>query len=186
MAAQDVYKKGGRVETIKQQPTMHQDELQSVSALSLIFRRGYAATKKRLADVPPDGLIKGNKAWFIVTASTVLHPDNPHGNTKANSGPGHQGGGADSFKNPKDRLDYVKSERELMKFREETGQLIPEDVHREALATLVKLLVTGVELLPDQLERSTGLNPEQAKLVQAECDKLRERLYTQNAELTTD
>ena len=79
---------------------------------------------------------------------------------------------------PRDRLDYVRSQRELLKFREETKNLLPaEDVAR-VLGEAFKVLAQGLSALPDSLERECGLSAPTVTALHRSIDSVRETLYT--------
>lgn len=147
--------------------------LWSINALAEEFGTGWNQVKRALRDVPADGKIKGKPAWRVGTAAPYLVQP-----------PGESGGNKDPDKmDPKDRLDWVKSERELMKLRAESGQLVSVDEYRDALASVCKLFITALDTLPDVLEREAGLTPKQTERTQATCDSAREEIYKANARL---
>lgn len=146
--------------------------LWSINALAEEFGTGWNQVNRALKGVPPDGEIKGKPAWKVSTAAQYL--------VKPIGG---DADGPKSFEDmdPKDRLDWVKSERELMKMREEAGMLLSIDDHRDGLANMAKLFVTALDTLPDVLEREAGLSPKQTERAQRVCDKAREAVYELNA-----
>lgn len=158
----------------KQQPSAKKKRLRSLMQLSHEFDISWNKAKRRLAETPPDGLIKDKPAWYIKTAAPALLdlPEQP--NT----------GSAENLK-PKDRLDWIKAERELVRLRSEAGDLIPAEEHRDGLASLTKLFVSGVELLVDKIEQKCGLTATQAAVVEKQCDAVREQMYEENARLST-
>ena len=98
------------------------------------------------------------------------------------------GGGAYDKKDPdsmppKERLDWIRGNREMVKYRQEIGELIPSDVHRVELAAVIKVIATALDTLMDVLERDAGLNAEAIERGQAVIDGYRESLYHQLIEL---
>jgi hypothetical protein len=53
--------------------------LWSLSALSAEFGLDRRTTAKRMASVPPDGLLARNAAWYLSTAAAVLLPKDGNG-----------------------------------------------------------------------------------------------------------
>lgn len=77
---------------------------------------------------------------------------------------------------PPDRKAWFQSERERLRFEQETRQLIPaSDVMRE-FSTMAKAMVQVLETLPDILERDCGLSPEAVNRVQNVIDDLRDQI----------
>ena len=84
---------------------------------------------------------------------------------------------------PKERLDWIRGNREMIKYRQEIGELIPSDVHRIELAAVIKVIATALDTLMDVLERDAGLNAKAVKRGQSVIDGYRESLYHQLIEL---
>ncbi|OAT46998.1 DUF1441 family protein [Providencia heimbachae] len=77
---------------------------------------------------------------------------------------------------PQDRKAWYQSERERLKFEQETGELIlASDVARE-FASLAKAVVQTLETLPDILERDCALAPSAVSRVQSIIDDLRDQV----------
>ncbi|MDI3359767.1 DUF1441 family protein [Lelliottia sp. V89_10] len=77
---------------------------------------------------------------------------------------------------PPDRKAWFQSERERLKFEQETAQLIPaEDVRRE-FSLMAKAMVQVLETLPDILERDCGLQPGPVARVQSIIDDVRDQI----------
>lgn len=77
---------------------------------------------------------------------------------------------------PQDRKAWFQSERERLKFEQETSQLIPSsDVARE-FSSMAKAVVQVLETLPDILERDCGLQPVAVARVQAIIDDIRDQM----------
>ncbi len=77
---------------------------------------------------------------------------------------------------PKERLDWYKSENERTKLQKESGDLVPEDEHRKALAEVVKLVVMTLETMGDDLERNGVTDTEILQRIERTSDEARERL----------
>ncbi|EMU8997189.1 MULTISPECIES: DUF1441 family protein [Providencia] len=77
---------------------------------------------------------------------------------------------------PQDRKAWYQSERERLKFEQETGELIlASDVARE-FAALAKAVIQTLETLPDILERDCALTPSAVSRVQNIIDDLRDQI----------
>lgn len=77
---------------------------------------------------------------------------------------------------PQDRKAWFQSERERLKFEQETMQLIPaSDVARD-YAAIIKSVVQVLETLPDILERDCALSPMAVNRVQDIIDDLRDQM----------
>ena len=78
---------------------------------------------------------------------------------------------------PKDRLDFIRSQRELLKLKQETKTLLPAvDVERH-VGEMLKILAQGLAALPDVLERECGLTPAGITAAHRTLDAARETLY---------
>lgn len=77
---------------------------------------------------------------------------------------------------PQDRKAWYQSERERLKFEQETSQLIPADDVRREYSAMAKAVVQVLETLPDILERDCGLQPAAVARVQAIIDDLRDQM----------
>jgi len=77
---------------------------------------------------------------------------------------------------PPDRKAWFQSERERLKFEQETSELIPaEEVTRE-FSSMAKAMVQVLETLPDILERDCALSPSAVSRVQSIIDDLRDQI----------
>lgn len=77
---------------------------------------------------------------------------------------------------PHDRKAWYQSERERLKFEQETAQLIPASDVRREFAFMAKAVVQVLETLPDILERDCGLQPAAVSRVQSIIDDLRDQI----------
>lgn len=78
---------------------------------------------------------------------------------------------------PTDRKDWYQSENLRVKLEKEMRLLVPvEEAHRE-MSRLAKAVASGLDSLPDMLERDAGLPPEAIELVEKTTDALREQMY---------
>ncbi len=71
---------------------------------------------------------------------------------------------------------WYQSERERLKFEQETAQLIPASDVRREFAIWAKAVVQVLETLPDILERDCGLQPAAVSRVQSIIDDLRDQI----------
>jgi phage terminase Nu1 subunit (DNA packaging protein) len=78
---------------------------------------------------------------------------------------------------PRERLDHFRALREQAKHEVEMRQLIPAAEFESGIANVIKPIATGLESLPDLLERDVGLTGAQVEKAIATCDALRESLY---------
>lgn len=82
---------------------------------------------------------------------------------------------------PTDRVNYYKAERERRNLQVDAGLLIPVEAVAEERARVFKVLVHGLEILPDTIERDLGVSVEVVQAIEDHCDKCRTDIY---AELT--
>ena len=77
---------------------------------------------------------------------------------------------------PPDRKAWFQSERERLKFQQETNELIPAaEVSRE-FSSMAKAVVQVLETLPDILERDCAMTPSAVVRVQKVIDDLRDQI----------
>lgn len=124
--------------------------------------------KARLADVPPDGTLRGHPAWFLSTAAPAVLGLRP--------GPEADEEAAVARMSPKERYDHYRAKREKIKLETEMGQLIPAAEVEAAWARVIKAIVTKLDTLADVLERDCGLPGPAVERVQVEVDRMREDL----------
>lgn len=85
---------------------------------------------------------------------------------------------------PKDRLDHYRAEREKIKFKQETREVIlAAEVERE-IGEAFKLLAQSLDSLRDTLEISCGLLPEAVSIVEHTIDSARDQIYASILQLT--
>ncbi|MHA1067018.1 DUF1441 family protein [Enterobacter ludwigii] len=75
-----------------------------------------------------------------------------------------------------ERKAWYQSERERLKFEQETSQLIPASDVRREFASMAKAVVQVLETLPDILERDCALQPVAVARVQNIIDDLRDQM----------
>ena len=73
---------------------------------------------------------------------------------------------------PPDRKAWFQSERERLKFQQETGELIPAS----EFSSMAKAMVQVLETLPDILERDCAMTPSAVVRVQQVIDDLRDQI----------
>lgn len=87
---------------------------------------------------------------------------------------------------PPDRKAWFQSERERLKFQQETCELIPaEEVSRE-FSSMAKAMVQVLETLPDILERDCALSPSAVSRVQSIIDDLRDQIALKVVQADTE
>ena len=84
------------------------------------------------------------------------------------------------------RKAWYQSERERLKFEQETAQLIPASDVRREFAIWAKAVVQVLETLPDILERDCGLQPAAVSRVQSIIDDLRDQIALRVTEAGAD
>ena len=77
---------------------------------------------------------------------------------------------------PPDRKAWFQSERERLKFQQETGELIPASEVSREFASMAKAVVQVLETLPDILERDCAMTPSAVVRVQKVIDDLRDQI----------
>ena len=131
--------------------------ISQLAALSGVHRQTAAA---RLQNLPVAGGHESNLKLYrvvdIVSAFLALPPPVAEGEMDAH-----------------ERKAWYQSERERLKFEQETAQLIPASDVRREFAIWAKAVVQVLETLPDILERDCGLQPDAVSRVQSIIDDLR-------------
>ena len=77
---------------------------------------------------------------------------------------------------PPDRKAWFQSERERLKFQQETGELIPASEVTREFSSMAKAVVQVLETLPDILERDCAMTPAAVVRVQQVIDDLRDQV----------
>ena len=93
---------------------------------------------------------------------------------------------AESEMDAHERKAWYQSERERLKFEQETAQLIPASDVRREFAIWAKAVVQVLETLPDILERDCGLQPAAVSRVQSIIDDLRDQIALRVTEAGAD
>ena len=93
---------------------------------------------------------------------------------------------AEGEMDPHERKAWYQSERERLKFEQETAQLIPASDVRREFAIWAKAVVQVLETLPDILERDCGLQPVAVSRVQSIIDDLRDQIALRVTEAGAD
>ena len=134
--------------------------ISQLAALSGVHRQTAAA---RLQNLPVAGGHESNLKLYrvvdIVSAFLALPPPVAEGEMDAH-----------------ERKAWYQSERERLKFEQETAQLIPASDVRREFAIWAKAVVQVLETLPDILERDCGLHPAAVSRVQSIIDDLRDQI----------
>lgn len=134
--------------------------ISQLAALSGIHRQTAAA---RLQNLPVAGGHESNLKLYrvvdIVSAFLALPPPVAEGEMDAH-----------------ERKAWYQSERERLKFEQETAQLIPASDVRRSFSVVVKAIVQVLETWPDRLERDRGWTASQLNEVQIVVDEIRDTL----------
>jgi len=80
---------------------------------------------------------------------------------------------------PFERRAYYQSELEKLKLQQEKGELVPSFEVENQLAKLCKIVVRGLDTLPDTIERDVGASSTQLALIEKLLDELRAQMYTE-------
>ncbi|AYN29995.1 DUF1441 family protein [Buttiauxella sp. 3AFRM03] len=131
-----------------------------LAALSGMHRQTVSA---RLKNIPPTGGNGSNLTLYSLTSviGELMRAAPPSD---------------DDDMDAHERKAWYQSERERLKFEQETSQLIPaSDVARD-FAAIIKAVVQTLETLPDILERDCALTPSAVKRVQDIIDDLRDQM----------
>ncbi|EFB9585833.1 DUF1441 family protein [Escherichia coli] len=134
--------------------------ISQLAALSGVHRQTAAA---RLQNLPVAGGHESNLKLYrvvdIVSAFLALPPPVAEGEMDAH-----------------ERKAWYQSERERLKFEQETAQLIPASDVRRSFSVVVKAIVQVLETWPDRLERDRGWTASQLNEVQIVVDEIRDTL----------
>lgn len=130
--------------------------LWSINRIAAAFEIDNATVKRRLsaACIEPNGKTENGYPAYRIKSVAALFCDPIRGK---NDDP--------ESLSPKDRLDWYKGDMERIKLERERGNLIPVDEFRERLADVIKILLAGIEPLPDLLERKARLDANQVEKV---------------------
>lgn len=80
---------------------------------------------------------------------------------------------------PKERRDWFESERVRQIVEEKQRLLVSKDSYRDAMAGAFKIIATGLDTLPDLLERECGLGTDVVIAIEKAVDKFRNGLADQ-------
>ena len=134
--------------------------ISQLAALSGVHRQTAAA---RLQNLPVAGGHESNLKLYrvvdIVSAFLALPPPVAEDEMDAH-----------------ERKAWYQSERERLKFEQETAQLIPASDVRRSFSVVVKAIVQILETWPDRLERDRGWTASQLNEVQIVVDEIRDTL----------
>lgn len=147
----------------------------SLSQLSSAFGPARETIAKRLAlaGVKPTKKRAGHDVYHIAQAATAI---------LAGELPSFESIEDPDKLQPKERLDWFRSQNERNKFLRESGDLVPTQECSQELAYVVKLCVRTLQTLPDILEMKCRLSPDIIQLVEAECDSAQQQLANKLAE----
>ncbi|HCN0363934.1 TPA: DUF1441 family protein [Escherichia coli] len=136
--------------------------ISQLAALSGVHRQTAAA---RLQNLPVAGGHESNLKLYrvvdIVSAFLALPPPVAEGEMDAH-----------------ERKAWYQSERERLKFEQETAQLIPADDVRKEMAIWGEIVSEELAKLPNILARDAGLKPMAVNRVQSIIDDLRNQIIS--------
>ncbi|MEJ1953707.1 DUF1441 family protein [Escherichia coli] len=130
--------------------------INQLAALSGLHRQTVAA---RMADVPLAPGSNEKKKLYLLTDLIISLLEKPPTSE-------------DEEMNPHDRKAWYQSERERLKFEQETAQLIPADDVRKEMAIWGEIVSEELAKLPNILARDAGLKPMAVNRVQSIIDDL--------------
>lgn len=148
----------------------HGGSLWSKSALAKELNKDRRTIDKRLKDIKPCGMSRGNPVWSLAVACKAIF---------AGEAPELVGEQDPDKMHPADRKAWMESELKRIELFEKKGQYIECEDYREDLAFSFKTLIQGIENLPDILERECNLNMQQFGRMQQAIDDLRDDLFEQ-------
>ena len=140
----------------------------SVARLADCFgvHRQTMATRIRDAGLVPTGELRGNPTYSIRDVAEMLYVPSAAESETSNW-----------ESSPEQRKAWYQSENERVKLEKELRLLVPVDeVHRE-ISRLAKAVSSGLDGLPDLLERDAGLPAEAIERVERVTDALREQMH---------
>lgn len=125
--------------------------------------RGYISRKFSEAGVQPCGKRGGYPVYRIRDGLPVLYLN--------------QDGEFDPDKlKPFERNAWYKAEREKLHLQLERADVVPAIEVERKFGTLFKVLVQGLDTLPDVIERDVGATPKQLMCIEKHLDELRNAL----------
>lgn len=139
----------------------------SINKISTAFGMDRRTITKRIQEsgVKPAGKRSGHSVYHLKEAAGAVY------------GQGGPGPDLDLDQYPEARKAWYQSENEKLKFEVAKGELVTDSEYARALAFLIKSFTAALDVLPDQLERDAGLEPEAILIIQAVCDGARESTY---------
>ena len=141
----------------------------SLSQLASAFGPARETISKRLknANVISTRQRKGNPVFHIgAAARAILADEMPEFEEVADPDKLH----------PKDRMDWYRGSNEKNKFLVESGDLISRKDGTIEMASVVKILIRTLDIIPDLLEMKCGLSAAEIQIVENECDNARNDL----------
>jgi Protein of unknown function (DUF1441) len=139
-------------------------DLWSISQLADEFDMDRRTVRKRLDGVAPCGQRKGNPAWRLKVAT-------PHVLLAA--------GGSefdDEAVSQRERNEYYDAELKKLKLEVQQKLYIKREEYRADLKEVMQIMVSGVDTLPDMLERECGLDPLLMDALRSRIDVIRETM----------
>lgn len=144
--------------------TNFQDVHRGISGLSRLLCKHRQTIRKAIHDcrIESAGQYKGHPVYRVCEVAEAVYSVPPGTHTEMN---------------PKERLDWYRSEIARRKLQVEDGELIPVADFDATYSRMIKLTAAALETLPDQLELDAGLSGTQLEPVIRVIDSLRESLY---------
>nr|WP_255773279.1 DUF1441 family protein [Halorhodospira sp. 9622] len=140
----------------------------SINRLSQVTGMARETITKRLNGVQPAGMKNGHPVYHFREAGPALYGESAGASS------------ADPEEmTPSDRDRWYASEIKRLEYEKSLGRLIPAEEARQAWSEALKSMMLALETLTDLVERDAGLNPEQARVIEATVDRVRRQLYTE-------
>ena len=139
--------------------------LWSINALSEELDLDRRTIKKYLVDIPPDGEIRGNPAWHLISCIHLLVKPKELA-SQSSIDP--------DLMSPEDRKHHYDAELKRFSLEEKLGTYVHMEVFRERAAEIIKATVGALDRVADALEREARIPPEQVDLVIKITDTVRQ------------
>lgn len=144
----------------------------SISRLATEFGMARETVAKRITGINPAGKRNGYPIYRLRDVAAAIVDAAPHQGDPEAFDPRRLP--------PKERLDWIRSEREWLKHRIDEREVIPAGEVEQVIATALAALAQGLRATPDHLERRHGIDPAVAvavgEIIDAELDALANRL----------
>lgn len=138
----------------------------SKTDLAREFQLDWDTVRQRLDGVPTTGKVRGGGGGYLImdAAPALCNAGIPDARDP-------------ELMQPRERKDYYDGSLKRIAYQRERRTLIPSAEVEAGVSALLKLLVQGIDTMPDKLERHGDISPEQLRAAEEAMDSLREDLY---------